>query len=242
MCPSSPFGSVKGKVTKNLSDYPQLGRCVTSLGKLVVIYKFQFLSIFLISLRFQVFNAIVSVPLICVLLMCDCEILYGLLCLACEIDCKILWGLLGLLCEKCDSFFTISFWWGFHKLRFLFFLRIRLSRRFAYLFVMYAYAHFGTSVCRLHLLIKYFFMLMHLFFIALFMKYFSFILVHLFSDCNCLQISYKRFEHTYGFYPCRRNWFYKFSHLLYKKCSGQEFLDSQTWVCFLHNCGCACFL
>jgi hypothetical protein len=101
---------------------------------------------------------------------------------------------------------------------------------------MYASAHFGTSDCRLCLLLKYFyFILMHLFFDWLFMKYFSFILVHLFSDCNCLKISYKRFEHTHshGLNPRRWSWFYKFSLLLYKKCSGQECLDSQAWAYFL---------
>jgi hypothetical protein len=60
------LGSVKGKALKNLSDYPpSLGRCVTLLGKLAVFCLFQFLSIFLISLRFQV-NFIVTVPLRCV--------------------------------------------------------------------------------------------------------------------------------------------------------------------------------
>ncbi len=58
----------------------------------------------------SVILTIVTVPLTCALLTCDCEILYGLLCLVCEFDCKIVYGLLGLLCEKCDSFFTISFW------------------------------------------------------------------------------------------------------------------------------------
>jgi hypothetical protein len=47
-------------------------------------------------------------------------------------------------------------------------------------------------------------------------------------------MSYKRFEHTQGFYPWRRNWFYTFSLLLYTKCSGQqEFLDSHMWAYFL---------
>ncbi len=32
--PSPHLGSVKGKALKNLSDYPPLGRYVTSLGKL----------------------------------------------------------------------------------------------------------------------------------------------------------------------------------------------------------------
>jgi hypothetical protein len=64
---------------------------------------------FLISLRFQGFNSIVTVQLTCVSLACDCEILYGLLCLVCEIDCKISYGLLGLLCEKCDSFLVFPF-------------------------------------------------------------------------------------------------------------------------------------
>jgi hypothetical protein len=109
MCHSPPFGSVKEKALKTLSDYPPLGRYVTMLGKLAVFCEFQFLYIFLISLRFQGFNSIVTVALACVLLTCDCEILYGLLCLVCEIDCEILYGLLGLLCEKCDSSFTISF-------------------------------------------------------------------------------------------------------------------------------------
>ncbi len=81
MCPSPPFGSVKGKNLKNISDYPPLGRCVTMLGKLAVLCQFQFLSIFLISLRFQGFNSIVTVPLTCVLLTCGSEILHGLLCL-----------------------------------------------------------------------------------------------------------------------------------------------------------------
>ncbi len=103
----SSFDLVNGKALKNLSDYPLVG--VTLLGKLAVLCQFQFLSIFLISLRFQGFNSIVTVPLTCVLLTCDCKILYGLLCLVCEIDCKIFYGLLGLLCEKFDSFSLFPF-------------------------------------------------------------------------------------------------------------------------------------
>jgi hypothetical protein len=46
LCTSPPFGVVKGKTPKNLSDYPLLCRCVSLLGKLAVFCKFQFLSNF----------------------------------------------------------------------------------------------------------------------------------------------------------------------------------------------------
>ncbi len=35
---------------------------------------------------------------------------------------------------------------------------------------------------------------------------------------------------------------FTFFLLLYTKCSGQEFLDSQAWVYSFHICGCVCFL
>jgi hypothetical protein len=52
----------------------------------------------------------------------------------------------------------------------------------AYLFGIYAYAHFGTSVCRLHLLIK----------------FSSFILMHLFFDCIVYEVFFFHFG-TYVF-------------------------------------------
>ncbi len=123
---------------------------------------FQFLSIFLTSLRFQV-NSIVTVPLTCVNMW-----LWNFIwpsCLVCEIHCKMLYGLLDLLCEKCDSFSILFFYkvfihWG------TCFARTRLSRQLPVCLV-YAYVHFDTSVFRLCLLIK----------------YFSFILLHLSFDC-----------------------------------------------------------
>ncbi len=134
-------------------------------------------------LSFQGFNTIVTVPLTCVLLTWDCEILYGIHCLVCKIHCNILHGLLGLLCEEWCSFFTVFFDkvyinWG------ICFARTRLSRQLPICLVcmLYAYVHFGTSVFRQYLLIKYFsFILMHLSFDCIDYEVFFF--------CICSQIA-----------------------------------------------------
>ena len=104
------------------------------------------------------------------------------------------------------------------------FVRTRLSRQLP-ICLIYAYAHFDTSVFRLCLLIRYFsFILLQLSFDCIVSEIFFFIIVHLLSDCSCSQISYKRFEHTHGFYLWRRNWFYNFFYYYIKNVLVKNFL------------------
>ncbi len=222
---------------KLLSDYPLSGMNVTLLVKCAVYCKFQFLPIFLISLRFLGFNSIVTVSLTYVLLMCDCENLYGLLYLVCEIDCKMLYGLLGLLCEKCDSFFTkfsykVFINWG------TCFARTRLSRQLPVCLVympMSILVHlFPYSICLWSIFLSFWYIYL---LIELFMKYYFFILVHLFSDAI-----------AYRFHVRGLNIHMASIHedgigvpmflLLCTKCSGQKFLANQAWVYFFHIFGC----
>ncbi len=136
-------------------------------------------------------------------------------------------------------FFTIHFWWGFHKLRYLF-TRTRLSRQLPICLVympMRIWIHlFSDCVCLFFFYFVASVVWLHCFwniFLLLWCICFRIAIAYRFH-IRCLNI-HMAFVHGDGI------GFTIFSITMYN-CSGQKFLDSQTWVYSFHICGYVYFL